>query len=374
MKKKKKGEKLVKPAGNKIIRSNEVRELLKNFLEESKEESYSWEHITSEDFLPHNWIYDLFRDSKDRIWVGTWGGGAVMLDGEDWKTYNIYNGLLSNAVTSIKEDKEGTIWMATDNGINTITDNKISEIGLRGKRLLNITFDKYSNLWVCCWGTLKGEPGIYKYDGKNWKGFTKSDGVPGREILKVFEDSRGYIWIGTYEFSIGAGVGCFDGKKWNKYDHMDGLPDNCVYSMFEDPEGNMWFGTVGGIGIFDVNQQKWHKLTRKDGLIDNSVYSMIIDSKNKMWFGTEGGVSRYDGENWKSFTTKDGLIENLVRCIVEDKENNIWFGTYPYARGRGGISKLTTNKKQKKFTDKILDKLPGPLNQKVLRDRKKKDN
>lgn len=362
--KKDKNNKLSKLPGKDIIRSSEVRKLLNSFLEESKEESYIWESLTSPSPLPHNWIYDLFRDSENRIWIATWGGGAAVYDGKNWKTYKIRNGLLSDSVTSIKEDKEGKIWLATDNGINAIQDETIKTKGLKGKRLLNITFDRQSHLWACCWGTASGEPGLYEYDGNQWKGYTKSDGVPGREILKVFQDSRGYIWVGTYESSLGAGVGCFNGKQWYAYDHSDGLPDNCVYSMFEDPEGNMWFGTIGGIGIFNINKNKWYTLTKKDGLIDNRVYSMIIDSRSNMWFGTEGGISRYDGKNWKSFTTKDGLIDDLIRCIVEDNENIIWFGTYPYTPDKGGISKLRIDREKKKITDKILDQLPGPADQK----------
>ena len=97
--------------------------------------------------------------------------------------------------------------------------------------------------------------------------------------MKVFEDSKGQIWVGTYEHGMGAGVGSYNGHFWQNFSTKDGLIDNCVYSMFEDPSGNMWFGSVKGISIFDG--KKWHTLTKKDGLVDNRVYCMLIDFTKK---------------------------------------------------------------------------------------------
>jgi ligand-binding sensor domain-containing protein len=268
-------------------------------------------------------------------------------------------------VTSIREDKEGKIWIATDRGLNVLENDKIRVAGLRGKSLLNITFDSQGNLWAGCWRAASSGGGLFKYDGKQWESFSTRTGLPGLEILKVFEDSKGHIWIGTYEFGGGAGVSCYDGRNWKIYNQKNGLINDCVYSMFEDPLGNMWFGTVGGISIFDHKEQ-WHSLSARDGLVDDQVYCMYIDSNKKMWFGTERGVSRFDGENWISFTEEEHLIENLVRSITEDSVGNIWFGTYPYAPGRGGISIAKYSKSPEKLAKKVAKYLPDKKDMKYL--------
>ncbi len=55
---------------------SELRTLLKQFLKEgSTDKEYSWESRTTENGLPHNWIYDLYQDRDGRIYVSTWGGG-----------------------------------------------------------------------------------------------------------------------------------------------------------------------------------------------------------------------------------------------------------------------------------------------------------
>jgi len=353
------------------LEKNELRDLLRKFLEEDEEESFTWESITNRDGLSNNWIYDLFQDSAGRIWVGTWGGGVSLFDGKQWQTFSPADGLLSNAATCIREDRTGKIWVATDAGLNYFSNGKFENGGLAGKSLLSILMDGKGNLWAGCWRSSYSGGGLFRFDGKRWESFTTKDGLPGLEILKVFPDSRGNIWIGTYDHGTGAGVGCFDGKEWQVFNRNNGLIDNCVYSMFEDPEGNMWFGTVRGVSVYDG--KLWHRITTMDGLVDDRVYSMLIDSKKKMWFGTEGGVSLFDGSTWKSFTKQDGLVENLVRTILEDRDGNLWFGTYPYTPNSGGISIARRNTHQKSLIERLPQYLPGSLNQKLLPLKKRDD-
>ena len=319
--------------------SNKLRAIFKQYLlEEHYQEHLTWKNITKVDGLPHNWIYDLYQDSQERIWAGTWGGGVARFEAGNWKVFTKKNGLHCNQVTCIREDSKGFIWLATDNGLNFIEGDDIRDGGLAGKSLLNITLDQHGYLWAGCWRAAQSGGGLFRFDGHSWDSFTTFHDLqlPGLEILKVFNNSQGRIWVGTYEHGVGAGVGCYNGKSWLTFTSRHGLINDCVYSMFEDPSGNMWFGTVGGISIFDG--KNWHNLTHKDGLIDNRIYCMLIDSHKKMWFGTETGISRFDGSKWNSYTKKDGLVENLVRSIIETKDGSLWFGTYPYENDLGGIS------------------------------------
>ena len=346
------------PQRSQFANRNTIRDLFRQYLEKDEgDDTFHWDKLTTENGLPHNWIYDLFQSQDGRIFVATWGGGLLVIDGEEWRVYGKSQGLHSNAVTCIVEDHHGKIWVATDSGLNEFRNGSISDGGLRGKSLLNLAVDRDNRLWAGCWRAALSGGGLFCWDGHRWQSFTTKQGLPGQEILKVFEDSRGNIWIGTYEYGLGAGLGCFDGHRWQNYSTKDGLVDDCVYSMFEDPSGNMWFGTIGGVSIFD--HKNWHTIRKADGLIDNRVYCMHIDRNKKMWFGTEGGVSRFDGEKWLTFTTQDGLVENLVRAILETKEGDLWFGTYPYQTGKGGIS-IAKSEQQKSLVDRVLDLLPEP--------------
>lgn len=338
----------------------EVRDLMRRFLRETDaEDTYEWDTLTTRDGLPHNWVYDLFEDSRGRMWVGTWGGGLGVLADGRWRTYDRRHGLPSDAVTCVREDARGEIWAATDGGMSRLTGGRFTGAGLVGANNLTMCFDRHQNLWVGNWRATRSGGGLSRFDGTGWRTFTVADGLPGLEILKVFEDSRGRLWVGTYEHGRGAGVGRWDGTAWQRFDRRDGLADDCVYSMFEDPEGRMWFGTTGGVSIFDGTS--WRRLTTEDGLADDRVYAMFVDDDGKMWFGTEGGVSRFDGASWLTFTRDDGLVENLVRAIVQDRDGTLWFGTYPYARGRGGISRARRPSDHATITERARRLLtPGP--------------
>ncbi|WP_328440920.1 hypothetical protein OHA71_35635 [Streptomyces sp. NBC_00444] len=319
---------------------SDVRDLMREFLKEDEQaETLEWDSFTTANGLPHNWIYDLFQDSAGRIWAGTWGGGLALYEHGTWRVYDRRHGLASDAVTCLAQDAQGTIWAGTNAGLNRLDaeSGRFVKAGLTGKSILNIRFDRAQNLWVGCWRATSSGGGLHRFDGRSWHSVSKKDGLPSLEILKVFEDSRGHIWVGTYEHGRGAGVGRWDGRSWQRFTRRDGLINDCVYSMFEDPEGRMWFGTLGGISVYDG--RSWHRMTMMDGLVDDRVYAMFIDRDDKMWFGTEGGVSRFDGTAWESFTRDNGLVENLVRAIMQDRDGNLWFGTYPYAPDAGGISR-----------------------------------
>ena len=120
---------------------NELRDLFKKYLQaDNVIDQYTWDQVTVEKGLPHNWIYDIFQDSSGRIWVGTWGGGLALFENQKWRSFNRSDGLHCDEVTCIREDEHGAIWIATDKGLNVMKGNQIRDAGLSNKSLLNFNF------------------------------------------------------------------------------------------------------------------------------------------------------------------------------------------------------------------------------------------
>ncbi|MCH8317684.1 MAG: hypothetical protein IIA88_04200, partial [Bacteroidetes bacterium] len=188
----------------------------------------------------------------------------------------------------------------------------------------------------------------------SFKTFTSENGLTQNQIVALFQDSKGYIWLG----SNGGGVARYDGVKFINYSAKEGLINNTVWSIIEDNTGNIWVGTEGGISVLVKNSILMSKIkiinyTVDDGLVDNMVYKLFEDSKNNIWIGTNGGISKVtppvtypwyagsgtnsgsslesndkgSGINFTNFTTDDGLVENVIRTIYEDQQGNLWFGT-----------------------------------------------
>ena len=77
-------------------------------------------HINEHTIFENCAINQIFRDSKNRIWVAT-TEGLVLFPNEQLDTYQLFNtqnGLACNLVCSIEEDSEGNIWLSTHSGIS----------------------------------------------------------------------------------------------------------------------------------------------------------------------------------------------------------------------------------------------------------------
>ena len=228
-------------------------------------------------------------------------------DGERWTTFTTTDGLASNYVNAISEDREGNLWFGTPGGVS-------------------------------------------RYD-ERWKTFTTTDGLASNSVWAMLEDSEGNLWFGTFK-----GVSRYDGEMWTTFTTADGLADNYVIAILEDREGNSWFGTRRGVSRYDG--EGWTTYDMGDGLVNDWVHAILEDREGNLWFGTgsagpdpslppDGGISRYDGETWTTYTIEDGLANDFVNVILEDSEGDLWFGT-----GGGGVTdtKLTGHRQTHTFS------------------------
>ncbi|MBN2596839.1 two-component regulator propeller domain-containing protein [Labilibaculum sp.] len=73
--------------------------------------------------LPGNYIISLFESKDGTIWIGTYGNGICKYTIDNngkfqFITYNDQNGLCNNVTYAIEEDKQGNLWISTDNGLS----------------------------------------------------------------------------------------------------------------------------------------------------------------------------------------------------------------------------------------------------------------
>lgn len=138
-------------------------------------------HITKENGLCDNTIHDIMEDSKGNIWIGTYWGGVSMYDGETFTNFTT-DGVISGVeVCGFYEDKKGSIWFAVENngvyrydanskdsvGKGKLFTNLNQKEGLITNGILSIFEDKEERFWFGGWG------GLFRYDGNSFSPVTK---------------------------------------------------------------------------------------------------------------------------------------------------------------------------------------------------------
>ena len=287
---------------------------------------------TTADGLASDKVFAMLEDRAGNLWMGTWGGGVARFDGKEFTTFTTEDGLASNVVSSILEDRKGDLWFGTgvgrrgkrwfsgtaggvsrDDGEGFVTYTSADGLG---SNFINLLFeDRAGLLWFGC-----GDGGLSRYDGERFVTFSTIDGLRDNTISAIYEGSDGSLWIGRW----GEGVSRFEEKEgFVTYTTADGLGDNRVMSLLEDREGSLWVATQGG-GV--SRYESILNYTHVDGLGDNQVGTLLEDSNGDMWFGTMGGLSRYDGEAFVNYTTEDGLRDNWVYALLADRRGRLWMG------------------------------------------------
>ena len=314
-----------------------------------------WQSFGVRDGLPASLIPAILQDREGHLWLttglsplGAEGRGVCRYDGERFTTFTTEDGLVNNTVRAILEDREGHLWFGTEEGVSRYDAHRpdgayrcdrgefvtfTTEDGLASNNVCVILEDREGRLWFGTWGggmsryDAHRPDGAYRCDRGEFVTFTTEDGLASNNVLSISEDWEGHLWFGTEE-----GVSRYDGERFATFTTEDGLASNNVLSISEDWEGHLWFGTEEGVSRYDG--EAFVTLTTQDGLADNHVRCILEDRAGHLWFATWSGVSRYDGEQFVTFTTEDGLADNWVRCILEDQEGDLWFGTYG-----GGVSR-----------------------------------
>jgi len=283
-------------------------------------------------------------DKAGNLWFGTTGAGIYRYDGETFTNFTKEDGISSNNIWCVFEDKNGYILFGSDSGVHRYNPsaggksftNLTENSGLRNTSIWNFYEDKHGKLWIAT-----GDSGVYNYDGKVFNKFI-SDNINNNSNLRlnyisgITEDKNGTIWFASWN---NEGISSFNGKSLVNFLYGENVFDYMVHCILKDKIGNIWFGTRND-GVFCFNpsmgEKSLNNYREKEGFTSRGISTMLEDKKGNIWFGTENrGVFCFDpstqltegGKSFINFTTKDGLSNNSVFSIVEDKAGNIWFGT-----------------------------------------------
>ncbi|MBI5217069.1 MAG: ATP-binding protein [Ignavibacteriae bacterium] len=309
-------------------------------------------------------VMAMYEDDNEVLWLGT-SKGLYMLNKERTAFMNL--GIPTeqpgdNMVYSIVEEHSGTeriLWLGTTSGglVKYVPSSKVftrfsnqgeTQNTLKGNRVWSMCKDRNGMLWL---GT---DQGVNIFDTRKEKftfvGHTpdKPGALSANQILSVFEDKSGVIWLGA----LNGGVNKYN-RRSERFGHIlrdpmnpKSLSHNSVWCFLEDDKKNLWVGTEGGVSVFSADGELEtiykHDERNSRSLSFDVAVTMCQDRKGNIWVGTRGGGLNLFDEQSKSFrriqevqSKANGLSSNQIIVSYEDKAGTIWFG----ADG-GGLIKM----------------------------------
>jgi ligand-binding sensor domain-containing protein/signal transduction histidine kinase len=356
--------------------------------------------FTEKDGIAVGWIYSLFQSSDGRLWAASNGlsefVSAASGNGQSFRSYTKANGVGGAGVWALAEDLDGNLWLGTKNGgamklarngfttfgpgdglpetgANSVFEDHAGYLCAisKGQSISRLDENRFvtirprypANITAFGWGW--NQVGLQARTGEWWlptaQGlcrfpkvgrfeqlarrppkavYTVRDGLVSNDVFRIFEDSRGDVWISTIS-SVNSGV-----TRWERAtETMHGYSKNpefiaanlssiLVTSFTEDGAGNVWIGHSAGLIRYAAGHF-WF-FTKADGVPDGWIRAIYLDHNHRLWIASgKGGLSRIDDPqeahpHFITYTTAEGLSSDEVDCVTEDQWGRVYAGT-----GRG---------------------------------------
>ena len=207
--------------------------------------------ITQKDGLVDNGVFTVYHDAEGVLWFGTMNGvsrydpplSPLTKGGSkgQFTNFTTEDGLPHRYVFSIHSDADGVMWFGTRGGVSRYDgkafENFTPEDGFPLRDVMAIYSDADGMMWF---GTLGG--GVCKYDGIEFTTLQPENGLTNSGVEAIHADSEGRLWFGT-----ASGVVLYDGIAWSSLDIRDGLESNDVDAIHVEKDGTLWFGTNRGL-------------------------------------------------------------------------------------------------------------------------------
>ena len=302
--------------------------------------------LSIRDGLPTNIISAITQDRNDFIWVGT-ANGLVRYDGYHFITFKKGepHSLPANEISSLLMDGD-YIWVGTWKGlckINTLTF-KIESIDLGKNNIIRTLYkDKSNNIWI---GTATG---LIRYGNGSQRDYTsQNSNLSHNTIRSIYEDNHGNLWVGTYDKlnKLAKGQNTFVVYDL-KGTYKSTLKNNLICDIKPSRSGDslLWIGTETGLCLLNTTSGTYRHYNEKNTSFSNEVIKNIYtDDEGNLWLGTDFGLNILNPDRnlnkvlFHNPQLSYSIGNNVIWQIREDAGGVIWFVT------SNGLSRLNKNR------------------------------
>lgn len=343
--------------------------------------------------LPAFWVRAVAEDHDHNLWLATEGDGLVRLRDGVVTRFGRAEGLPSDRVTCLLAQRDGDVWIGTDQGLVVFNAGQFTLEAVREEEIQALAEGPDGALWIASvggrlqrWDGAKLHPlplqqlptrasitalhvaadetlwigstaGLLRCAGERERLFTTADGLSADLIQGLTPTKNGGLWVGTKD-----GLSRMQGERIEKFQTRDGLSQSTVFALCEDHEGSVWVGTKHGLNQL-VDRRTLFPFTLNEGLPSNDTGPVLQDAAGDLWVGTLGaGLAKFDGRRFSvAATERDGLSADTILSLEDGGEDGLWIGT------NAGLCRLRDGAVAERFH--LKDGLPSDAIRALVRDR-----
>ena len=225
-------------------------------------------------------ITSLLFDRDGALWIGTVDRGLYHYYNGRVDQFRRTDGLSSDFISGLRQDKEGTVWVITPGGVDSFHDLSVAtwsaRDGLTTDNVVSVATAHDGTIWV---GNAGGLDAIR--DGRV-SSIRQGNGLPGNQIRAIFEDREERLWVG-----IDNDLMLMRGGQFTKIRQPDGTPIGAVRSMTEDLQNNLWVESEQGRALLRIHDLKVQEAFRAPAT--PPARALAVDPEGNLWLAPESG-------------------------------------------------------------------------------------
>lgn len=284
--------------------------------------------FTTADGLPSNAVHQIIEDRAGYLWFAT-DDGLARFDGHRFRVWRLEQGLADNRVLSLALDVHDRLWMGTANGtlMRLSADREQIAVlagpqhpGLRGSAITVLLAERNGTLWV---GTRSA--GLFRRDPtghlQQFLPPAYGDGLPAGEVVQLAQGNDGLLWVGT-----STGVAAWREGRFQPLGEV-GWETAAVNGLAVDTAGTLWVSTA---------KQLWRRAPgeRLQPVRDGGRVRVLASGRHHaLWLAQGKHVWRRDGAGTESERTALAALDSgarpRFRRAFEDRQGGVWLlGTH----------------------------------------------
>ncbi len=276
---------------------------------------FSFKFYGEEQGLTNLGVQTILQDRQGFLWVGT-QNGLFRYDGRQFRFYGQGDGLPGTRIEALHEAQDGTLWVGTDTGLARRSGDRFRTINLRVARGIvgrsGITSDRNGVIYLAT------ENGLVAGSGND---FTIVAGDSRQYGVSVYRDSKGIIWG-----AAGMSLYQIDRTGAHPAPGEESLPKEEWYGLIEDQKGNFWVRSETSLYVKFPNGKSFSSYSQGLPPSLNTQPTLALDSSGDLLVPTQQGLGRLTSTGWEIIGRSQGITGSDVAAVFQDHEGSVWLG------------------------------------------------